>query len=65
MSKKMIAAFCLIIGTIVVLLYNMKGFLTPPTLDVNLVVTTVKDVYTALVLLAFTVNGVVIGLLLK
>ncbi len=65
MNKRMVFAFCLIVATVVVLLYNMKGFLTPPTIDVNLVFTSIKHVYTAIVLLAFTVVGVLIGLFIK
>lgn len=65
MNKKMVFAFGLIVATAVVLLYNMKGIFTPPTIDVNLVFTSIKGVYTSLVFLAFTVTGVLIGLFIK
>ena len=65
MGKKFIFAFVLIIATAVVLLYNMKGFLFTPTIDVNLVFTSIKGVYTSIVFLAFTVVGVLIGLFIK
>ena len=48
-----------------VLLYNMKGIFTPPRIDVNLVFTSIKGVYTSVVFLAFTVIGVLIGLFIK
>ena len=63
MGKKFVFAFVLIIATAVVLLYNMKGF--TPTIDVNLVFTSIKGVYTSIVFLAFTVIGVLIGLFIK
>ena len=65
MSKKFIFAFVLIIATAVVLLYNMKGIFTPPRIDVDLVFTSIKGVYTSIVFLAFTVIGVLIGLFIK
>lgn len=65
MNKKMVFAFVLIVATAVVLLYNMKGFVTPPKIDVDLVVTSIKGVYTSLVFLAFTITGVLIGLFIK
>ena len=64
MSKKVIFAFVLIIATAVVLLYNMTGML-PHRMDVNLVFTSIKGVYTSIVFLAFTVIGVLIGLFIK
>jgi hypothetical protein len=65
MGKKFIFAFVLIIATAVVLLYNMKGIFTPPRIDVDLVFTSIKGVYTSIVFLAFTVIGVLIGLFIK
>jgi len=65
MNKKMVFAFLLIIVTAVVLLYNMKGLIFTPTIDVNLVFTSIKGVYTSIVFLAFTVTGVLIGLFIK
>ena len=65
MGKKFIFAFVLIIATAVVLLYNMKGVLFTPTIDVDLVFTSIKGVYTSIVFLAFTVIGVLIGLFIK
>jgi len=65
MGKKFIFAFVLIIATAVVLLYNMKGIFTPPRIDVDLVFTSLKGVYTSIVFLAFTVIGVLIGLFIK
>ncbi len=65
MNKRTVTAFLLIIFTALVLLYNMKGLITPPRMDVNLVFTAVKNVYSSVVLLAFTVVGVLIGLFIK
>ena len=66
MNKKSVISFLLIIATTVVLLYNMKGGLfDPPRMDVNLVFTSVKNIYSSLVFLAFTIVGVLIGVFIK
>lgn len=63
MSKKIIVALVLLAVTTVILLFNMNE--RPVQIDLNLVLTTLKNVYKSVVFLGFTLVGVVIGLLLK
>jgi divalent metal cation (Fe/Co/Zn/Cd) transporter len=62
MNKKIILALIIFALAVVVMLFNMKG---GSRVDLNLVITTVKDMYTSVAFLIFTLVGVVIGVLLK
>ncbi|MBU0677700.1 MAG: hypothetical protein KJ626_06255 [Verrucomicrobia bacterium] len=59
MNKRLLYALILIGLSVVVLLFN-RG-----SVDVNLVLTTIKSVKTSLAFLGFMAVGVVIGTLLK
>lgn len=63
MSKKIIFALIILALTTVVLMFNMNK--SPVRVDLDLVVTTINNVYKSVAYLGFTLIGVVIGLLLK
>jgi hypothetical protein len=67
MNRKSVIAFLLIVIVAVVLLYNMRGpgLIKTPSMDLNLVFFVIKGVYSSIVLLAFTIAGVLIGLFIK
>ena len=62
MSKKLIVSLVIVVLTIVVLLFNMKG---GSRIDVNLILFQLDSVYKSIVFLGFTLAGVLIGIFMK
>lgn len=63
MSKKLAISLVIVVLTIVVLLFNMKG--SGSKIDVNMIVFQLDSVYKSIVFLGFTLAGVLIGIFMK